>query len=83
MVLKVAEQVNIPFTVGGGISSVNDVDVMLKSGADKIAINSSAVKDPPSELSQSSAANVVVASMRSRLKENGSSIWLVAVFLQN
>jgi len=46
MVLKVAEHVNIPFTVGGGISSVEDVDVLLKSGADKVSINSSAVKRP-------------------------------------
>ncbi|WP_418513098.1 imidazole glycerol phosphate synthase subunit HisF [Corallibacter sp.] len=46
MVLKVAEQVNIPFTVGGGISSVNDVDVLLKNGADKISVNSSAIKRP-------------------------------------
>ena len=46
MVLKVAEQVNIPFTVGGGISSVEDVDALLKCGADKVSINSSAVKRP-------------------------------------
>jgi len=46
MVLHVAEQVNIPFTVGGGISSVEDVDKLLKNGADKISINSSAVKRP-------------------------------------
>ena len=46
MVLQVAEQVNIPFTVGGGISSINDVDALLKCGADKISINSSAVKRP-------------------------------------
>lgn len=46
MVLRVAEQVNIPFTVGGGISSVEDVDALLKHGADKISINSSAVKNP-------------------------------------
>tara|TARA_B110000971_G_C20022294_1_gene506960 strand:- start:1471 stop:2226 length:756 start_codon:yes stop_codon:yes gene_type:complete len=46
MVLKVAEQVNIPFTVGGGISSVEDVDVLLKCGADKVSINSSAIKRP-------------------------------------
>ena len=46
MVLKVAEQVNIPFTVGGGISSIADVDILLKSGADKISINSSAIKRP-------------------------------------
>ena len=46
MVLKVAEQVNIPFTVGGGISSVEDVDDLLHCGADKVSINSAAVKRP-------------------------------------
>ncbi len=46
LVERVAEQVNIPFTVGGGISSVEDVDLLLKSGADKVSINSSAVKNP-------------------------------------
>ncbi len=46
MVLHVAEQVNIPFTVGGGISSVAHVDALLKCGADKISVNSSAVKRP-------------------------------------
>ena len=46
MVLHVAEQVNIPFTVGGGISSIEDVDALLQHGADKISINSSAVKNP-------------------------------------
>ena len=46
MVLHVAEAVNIPFTVGGGISTVEDVDDLLKCGADKISVNSSAVKNP-------------------------------------
>ncbi len=46
LVLNVAEQLNIPFTVGGGISSVEDVDLLLKNGADKVSINSSAVKNP-------------------------------------
>lgn len=46
LVLNVAEQLNIPFTVGGGISSVEDVDILLKNGADKVSINSSAVKNP-------------------------------------
>ena len=46
MVLHVAEHVNIPFTVGGGISSTEDVNALLKHGADKISINSSAVKNP-------------------------------------
>ncbi|MEZ4971633.1 MAG: imidazole glycerol phosphate synthase subunit HisF [Flavobacteriaceae bacterium] len=46
LVLRVAEKINIPFTVGGGISSVEDVDILLHNGADKVSINSSAVKNP-------------------------------------
>ena len=46
LVRKVAAAINIPFTVGGGISSVADVDILLRNGADKISINSSAVKNP-------------------------------------
>lgn len=46
LVGRVAQQINIPFTVGGGISSVEDVELLLKSGADKVSINSSAVKNP-------------------------------------
>ena len=46
LVYRIAEKVNIPFTVGGGISSVQDVDVLLQNGADKVSINSSAVKNP-------------------------------------
>lgn len=46
LVLRVAEAINIPFTVGGGISSVTDVDVLLQNGADKVSINSSAIKNP-------------------------------------
>lgn len=46
LVYRVAEKVNIPFTVGGGIASVEDVEVLLQNGADKVAINSAAVKQP-------------------------------------
>ena len=46
LVRKVAKTINIPFTVGGGISSVEDVEILLKNGADKVSINSSAVKNP-------------------------------------
>ena len=46
LVYRVAETINIPFTVGGGISSVEDVDLLLHNGADKVSINSSAVKNP-------------------------------------
>lgn len=43
LVREIAENINIPFTVGGGITSINDVEALLKNGADKIAINSSAI----------------------------------------
>lgn len=46
LVTKVAKAINIPFTVGGGISTVEDVKVLLGAGADKISINSAAVKNP-------------------------------------
>lgn len=46
LVTKVAAAINIPFTVGGGISSVEDVSVLLNAGADKISINTAAIKKP-------------------------------------
>jgi cyclase len=65
MVLKVAEQVNIPFTVGGGISSIEDVDLLLKCGADKISINSSAIKRPElvNELAEKFGSQCVVVAI--------------------
>ena len=46
LVKRIAENINIPFTVGGGIKSVEDISVLLDSGADKITINSAAVRNP-------------------------------------
>ena len=46
LVKKVAAEINIPFTVGGGINSVEDIEILLASGADKVSINTSAVKNP-------------------------------------
>ncbi len=43
---KIAEEINIPFTVGGGITTVNDFYEVLRAGADKVSVNSSAVKNP-------------------------------------
>ncbi len=65
MVLKVAEQVNIPFTVGGGISSIEDVAVLLNCGADKVSVNSSAVKRPEliNELSKKFGSQCVVVAI--------------------
>ena len=65
MVLKVAEQVNIPFTVGGGISSVADVTALLNCGADKVSINSCAIKRPEliNELSDKFGSQCVVVAI--------------------
>lgn len=46
LVDHIAHRINIPFTVGGGISSIEDVRVLLDSGADKISVNTAAFKDP-------------------------------------
>jgi imidazole glycerol-phosphate synthase subunit HisF len=46
LVRNVAQTINIPFTVGGGIASVEDVKLLLQNGADKVSVNSSAVKNP-------------------------------------
>jgi len=76
MVLKVAEQVNIPFTVGGGISSISDVDLLLKSGADKVSINSSAIKRPDlvNELAKKFGSQCVVVAIDAK-KIDGE--WIV------
>ncbi|RNC86283.1 MAG: imidazole glycerol phosphate synthase subunit HisF [Winogradskyella sp.] len=69
MVLRVAEQVNIPFTVGGGISSIEHVDALLKNGADKVSINSSAVKRPEliNELSNKFGSQCIVVAIDAML----------------
>jgi cyclase len=46
LVSRIAKEINIPFTVGGGINSLEDAQAVIKSGADKVSINSSAVKNP-------------------------------------
>ncbi|HUH33874.1 MAG TPA: imidazole glycerol phosphate synthase subunit HisF [Daejeonella sp.] len=46
LVKSVARQINIPFTIGGGINEIADADILLNSGADKISINSAAVRNP-------------------------------------
>lgn len=68
LVKKVAEQVNIPFTVGGGISSREDVETMLYTGADKVSINSSAVKNPQliDELAANYGSQCIVVAIDTR-----------------
>jgi cyclase len=78
LVKRVAEQVNIPFTVGGGIRSVEDAHRLLKNGADKISVNSSAVKRPEllNELSAQFGNQCVVLAVDAR-PVNG--VWKVFV----
>ncbi|CAM3599091.1 imidazole glycerol phosphate synthase, subunit B [Flavobacterium saliperosum S13] len=65
LVREVAKAINIPFTVGGGISSVEDVKLLLQNGADKISINSSAVKNPKliTELAKEFGSQCVVVAI--------------------
>ena len=76
MVLKVAAQVNIPFTVGGGISTIEDVDALLHCGADKVSINSSAIKNPAliNELAQKFGSQCVVVAIDAKQINNK---WMV------
>ena len=62
LVTRIAKHINIPFTVGGGISSVEDVSVLLACGADKISVNTSAVRNPQliSELASQFGSQCVV-----------------------
>ncbi|GHB28505.1 imidazole glycerol phosphate synthase subunit HisF [Mongoliitalea lutea] len=68
LVTKVAKAINIPFTVGGGISTVEDVKVLLNAGADKISINSAAVKNPEiiNQMAQEFGSQCVVVAIDTR-----------------
>lgn len=77
LVNKIAHHINIPFTVGGGISSVEDVQVLLQQGADKISVNTSAFKRPAliRELEREFGSQCVVLAIDTRLEEDGE--WYV------
>ncbi|WP_343633234.1 imidazole glycerol phosphate synthase subunit HisF [Fluviicola sp.] len=76
VVEAVAEQVNIPFTVGGGISSVEAARILLRSGADKIAVNSSVVKRPQliAELADQFGRQCVVVAIDVRKAKAGWTV---------
>ncbi len=77
LVRRIAGQINIPFTVGGGISSVDDVYVLLQHGADKISVNSSAFKRPElvKELSREFGSQCIVLAIDTKKEEDGN--WYV------
>jgi imidazole glycerol-phosphate synthase subunit HisF len=68
LVHKVAEQINIPFTVGGGIGSSDDVQKLLESGADKVSINSAAIRNPAliDELSKNFGSQCITVAIDAR-----------------
>ena len=79
LVTKVAMQINIPFTVGGGISSVSDVYELLHAGADKVSINSSAVKNPDliNELSSKFGSQCIVVAVDAKQINGNWKVHLV------
>lgn len=78
LVEKIAKEINIPFTVGGGINSLEDVSVIIKAGADKVSINSSAVKHPGliTEISGQFGSQCVVVAIDTKFINNE---WIVYV----
>lgn len=75
---RVAHHLNIPFTIGGGISSMEDVDILLNHGADKVSINSAAVRNPGliDQLSREYGSQCIVVAIDARqIAEN----WIVHV----
>jgi imidazole glycerol-phosphate synthase subunit HisF len=78
LVERIATEINIPFTVGGGIDNVKDVSVLLNAGADKITVNSSAVRRPEliSEIAGQFGSQCIVVAIDTKLINNE---WVVVV----
>jgi cyclase len=78
LVEKIAREINIPFTVGGGINSLEDAKAVIKAGADKVSINSSAVKNPSltTEIANEFGSQCMVVAIDTKF-ENGE--WTVFV----
>lgn len=76
LVSRIARNINIPFTVGGGISSIDDVSVLLNCGADKISVNTAAVRNPQliNDLAQNFGSQCVVLAVDTKLVDGE---WLV------
>ena len=79
LVKEIAKNINIPFTVGGGIKTVEDVDILLKSGADKVSVNSYAVKNPSfiNELASKFGSQCVVVAIDAKHEYNDWYVYLV------
>ena len=73
MVTRVAQEINIPFTVGGGINALEDVERLLYAGADKVSVNSAAIRRPEliNEISSRFGSQVCVCAIDARLDDDG------------
>ncbi|TGX83541.1 imidazole glycerol phosphate synthase subunit HisF [Palleniella muris] len=78
MVSRVAQEVNIPFTVGGGINQLEDVTNLLNAGADKVSVNSAALRRPEliSEITSLYGSQVCVCAIDARMDEDGWHCYL-------
>ncbi len=78
LVRKIAFHLNIPFTVGGGIDEMRDAEALLSAGADKISINSAAVRDPVfiERLARNYGSQFVVVAIDARFEENDWYVYL-------
>jgi cyclase len=76
LVREIARHINIPFTVGGGISSAKDAEVLLEAGADKVSINSAAVRNPAliDEMAKAFGSQFVVLAIDAKKVDN---TWIV------
>lgn len=72
LVKRIASNINIPFTIGGGINELSDVDRLLNAGADKISINSTAIRNPEliGNIAQNFGAQVCVCAIDARLEND-------------
>lgn len=77
LVKRIAHAINIPFTVGGGIKTVDDVSILLQSGADKISVNTAAFQRPEliAEIAKAAGSQCVVLAIDARQEEDGE--WYV------
>ena len=73
MVTRVAKEINIPFTVGGGINQLSDVDRLLNAGADKVSINSAAIRTPQliDDIAGTFGSQVCVCAIDARMDSDG------------
>ena len=78
LVERIASEINIPFTVGGGIDTVEDVSILLNAGADKITVNSSAVRRPEliSEIAAQFGSQCIVVAIDTKVAVDE---WIVVV----